>query len=92
MGNSRRLWCCMIVPLLCRREMLFAGVIVRPALMELGRLSEAVMDCEEAVKLDPAYARAHKRLASLYLRFGQVENSRRHLHIVGVHDDRSGRE
>lgn len=38
------------------------------ALMELGRLSEAAMDCEEAVKLDPAYARAHKRLASLYLR------------------------
>ncbi|CAL5200328.1 unnamed protein product [Lathyrus oleraceus] len=59
------------------------------ALMELGRLSEAAMDCEEAVKLDPAYARAHKRLASLYLRFGQVENSRRHLRIAGVQDDRS---
>ncbi|KAL5082294.1 hypothetical protein RYX36_010715 [Vicia faba] len=60
------------------------------ALMEMGRLSEAAMDCEEAVKLDPAYARAHKRLASLYLRFGQVENAQRHLRVVaGVQDDRS---
>lgn len=38
------------------------------ALMGLGRLDEAVRECEEAVRLDPAYVRAHQRLASLYLR------------------------
>lgn len=57
------------------------------ALTALGRLSEAVKDCDEAVKLDSGYARAHKRLASLYLRFGQVENSRRHLYYAGLQND-----
>lgn len=38
------------------------------ALVALGRLGEAARECDEAVKLDPSYARAHKRLASLYLR------------------------
>ncbi|KAJ1424589.1 Thioredoxin-like superfamily [Sesbania bispinosa] len=56
------------------------------ALTALGRLGEAARDCDEAVKLDPAYARAHKRLASLYLRFGQIENSRRHLYLSGQED------
>ncbi|XP_065852148.1 inactive TPR repeat-containing thioredoxin TTL3-like [Euphorbia lathyris] len=43
------------------------------ALTAIGRLGEAVRECEEAVRLDPAYARAHQRLASLYLRLGLVE-------------------
>lgn len=38
------------------------------ALTGLGRLSEAIMDCVEAVRLDPNYARAHNRLASLFIR------------------------
>ncbi|KAG5552024.1 hypothetical protein RHGRI_010192 [Rhododendron griersonianum] len=38
------------------------------ALTMVGRLGEAVVECEEAVRLDPAYGRAHQRLASLYLR------------------------
>lgn len=38
------------------------------ALIGLGRLTEAVRECEEAVKLDPTYWRAHQRLASLYIR------------------------
>lgn len=38
------------------------------ALTALGRLWEAVRECEEAVRLEPAYGRAHQRLASLYLR------------------------
>ncbi|XP_047153397.1 inactive TPR repeat-containing thioredoxin TTL3-like [Vigna umbellata] len=59
------------------------------ALTALGRLGEAVRECHEAVKLDPAYARAHKRLASLCLRFGQVENSRRHLCLSGIQEDQS---
>lgn len=37
-------------------------------LTALGRLTEAVSDCEEAVRLDPGYNRAHQRLASLYFR------------------------
>eukprot|EP00268_Persea_americana_P028337 TRINITY_DN2751_c0_g1_i3.p1 TRINITY_DN2751_c0_g1~~TRINITY_DN2751_c0_g1_i3.p1 ORF type:complete len:498 (+),score=120.69 TRINITY_DN2751_c0_g1_i3:215-1495(+) len=47
--------------------------------MGLGRLGEAVRECEEAVRLDQMYSRAHQRLASLHLRLGQVENARRHL-------------
>lgn len=39
------------------------------ALTALGSLTEAVKECEEAVRLDPAYGRAHQRLASLYLRY-----------------------
>jgi Flp pilus assembly protein TadD len=38
------------------------------ALTALGRLGEAVVECEEAVRLEPDYGRAHQRLASLYLR------------------------
>jgi len=38
------------------------------ALTGLGRLGEAVRECEEAVRLDPNYGRAHQRLASLFLR------------------------
>lgn len=35
--------------------------------MGLGRLGEAMRECEEAVKLDPNYVRAHRCLASLCL-------------------------
>ncbi|KAE9599916.1 hypothetical protein Lal_00045452 [Lupinus albus] len=59
------------------------------ALTALGRFGEAVRECDEAVKLDPTYARAHKRLASLYLRFGQVENSGRHLFLSVLQDNQS---
>lgn len=38
------------------------------ALMGLKRLGQAVRECEEAIKLDPRYARAHNRLGSLFLR------------------------
>lgn len=37
-------------------------------LTSLGRLLEAVISCREAVKIDPLYCRAHRRLAMLYLR------------------------
>ncbi|KAK2423762.1 TPR repeat-containing thioredoxin TTL1 [Trifolium repens] len=49
------------------------------ALTGLGRLAEAVKECQEAVRLDPNYSRAHHRLASLFIRLGQVENARKHL-------------
>lgn len=38
------------------------------ALIGLNRLSEAVKEFEEAIKLDPAYARAHHRLGTILLR------------------------
>jgi hypothetical protein len=43
------------------------------ALTGLGRLGEAVMECEEAVRLDPNYGRAHQRLASLFLRWVMLQ-------------------
>lgn len=51
------------------------------ALTALGRLSEAVLECEEAVRLDPGYGRAHLRLASLYLRLFLLLS----LLVSGVH-------
>ncbi|XP_061363397.1 TPR repeat-containing thioredoxin TTL1 isoform X2 [Gastrolobium bilobum] len=59
------------------------------ALTGLGRLGEAVRECEEAVRLDPNYLRAHQRLASLFLRLGQVENARKHLCFPGQQSDPS---
>lgn len=38
------------------------------ALMGLRRLVEAAKECEEAIRLDPGYVRAHQRLGSLFLR------------------------
>ncbi|XWS10924.1 hypothetical protein CRYUN_Cryun38cG0040200 [Craigia yunnanensis] len=57
------------------------------ALTALGRVGEAVKECEEAVRLDPNYWRAHQRLASLLLRVGQVENARKHLCFPGQPQD-----
>lgn len=57
------------------------------ALTALGRLGEAVRECEEAVRLEPGHGRAHQRLASLYLRLGQVENARHHLCYPGQQPD-----
>ncbi|KAE9585148.1 hypothetical protein Lal_00017825 [Lupinus albus] len=59
------------------------------ALTGLGRLVEAVRECEEAVKLDPNHVRAHHRLATLFLRLGQVENARKHLGHPGLQPDPS---
>ncbi|KAF9589190.1 hypothetical protein IFM89_019699 [Coptis chinensis] len=58
------------------------------ALTGLGRLAEAVRECEEAVRLDPGYSRAHQRLASLHLRLGQIENARQHLCFCGLQPDK----
>jgi len=38
------------------------------ALTALGRVVEAVTECEEAVRLDPSYGRAQQRLGSLLIR------------------------
>ncbi|KAI5064276.1 hypothetical protein GOP47_0020946 [Adiantum capillus-veneris] len=47
------------------------------ALAGLGRVGEAVLECEEAIKLDPQYLRAHQRAAHLYLRLGMIESAKR---------------
>ncbi|ERN13895.1 TPR repeat-containing thioredoxin TTL1 isoform X2 [Amborella trichopoda] len=53
------------------------------ALAGLGRVWEAVRECEEALRIDPTYLRVHQRLASLHLRLGQVENAWKHLCLAG---------
>ncbi|KAK6154283.1 hypothetical protein DH2020_008531 [Rehmannia glutinosa] len=57
------------------------------ALMGLRRLAEAVRECEEAIRLDPGYVRAHHRLGSLLLSLGQVENARKHICYSGHQPD-----
>ncbi|KAL9661713.1 hypothetical protein QQ045_026540 [Rhodiola kirilowii] len=57
------------------------------ALASMGRLGEAVIECEEAVRLDYGYLRAHQRLAALYLRLGFVEQARNHLRLHGHQPD-----
>ncbi|KAI3702791.1 hypothetical protein L6452_28543 [Arctium lappa] len=57
------------------------------ALMSLKRFSDAVKECDEAIKLDCGYVRAHHRLGSLLISLGQVENARRHLCFPGSEPD-----
>ncbi|KAK9742590.1 hypothetical protein RND81_03G184100 [Saponaria officinalis] len=40
------------------------------ALSALGRVLDAVVECKEAVRIDPLYERAHHRLGTLYFRLG----------------------
>lgn len=39
------------------------------ALIGLGRFQEAILECEESIRLDPSYIRAHNRLATIYFRY-----------------------
>lgn len=57
------------------------------ALIGLKRLGMAVRECEEVLRLDPGYVRAHHRLGSLFLCLGQVENARRHICFTGIQPD-----
>ncbi|KAL0328425.1 UNVERIFIED_CONTAM: TPR repeat-containing thioredoxin TTL1 [Sesamum calycinum] len=57
------------------------------ALMVLKRLGEAVRECEEAIRLDPGYVRAHHRLGALLLSLGQVENARKQICFSGHQPD-----
>ncbi|XP_009393996.2 inactive TPR repeat-containing thioredoxin TTL3-like [Musa acuminata AAA Group] len=52
------------------------------ALMAMGHLLEAVSDCREAVRIDPSYDRAHRRLATLYLRLGEAEKAIHHFKLA----------
>ena len=44
------------------------------ALLGLGRFMEAVIECKEAIQLDPTYCRAHHRLATIYLRYHSLDS------------------
>nr|GMD87537.1 TPR repeat-containing thioredoxin TTL1 [Ipomoea batatas] len=57
------------------------------ALIALKRVDEALRECEEAIRLDQGYVRAHHRLGSLFLSLGQVENARRHMCLAGHQPD-----
>ncbi|KAL1563773.1 TPR repeat-containing thioredoxin TTL1-like [Salvia divinorum] len=57
------------------------------ALMGLRRFLEAVRECEEAIRLDPGYVKAHHRLGSLLLSLGQVESAREHICFPGHQPD-----
>ncbi|KAG2594859.1 hypothetical protein PVAP13_5KG028600 [Panicum virgatum] len=57
------------------------------ALIGLRRLGEAVKDCEEALRIDPSYARAHHRLASLHIRLGHIEDALKHLSLAAPQPD-----
>ncbi|KAJ4845840.1 TPR repeat-containing thioredoxin ttl1 [Turnera subulata] len=59
------------------------------ALMALGRLPDALRECQDALKLDPHYLRAHQRLASLLIRLGFLDNARKHLCFPGQHTDQA---
>ncbi|XP_059292714.1 TPR repeat-containing thioredoxin TTL1-like isoform X1 [Lycium ferocissimum] len=59
------------------------------ALIGLKRLGEAVRECEEAIRLDPSYVRAHQRLGSLLLSLGQVESARSHFFSLGHKPDQA---
>ncbi|KAK5824188.1 TPR repeat-containing thioredoxin TTL1-like [Gossypium arboreum] len=57
------------------------------ALLGLGRLMEAIAECKEAIQLDPAYCRAHHRLATIYFRLGEPEHALYHYKHAGNHAD-----
>ncbi|KAG8364867.1 hypothetical protein BUALT_Bualt18G0043100 [Buddleja alternifolia] len=59
------------------------------AMMGLRRLVEAVRECEEAIRLEPGYVRAHHRLGSLHLSLGQVADARKHICFPGNQADPS---
>lgn len=41
------------------------------ALIKLNRFKEALVDCDEAIKLDPKYVKAFVRRASIYVKLSQ---------------------
>nr|GEZ81258.1 hypothetical protein [Tanacetum cinerariifolium] len=53
------------------------------ALIGLGKLVDAILDCRIAIRIDPSYHRAHYRLGSLYLRFGEAEKALCHYKCSG---------
>uniref|UniRef100_A0ACD5VZ21 Uncharacterized protein n=1 Tax=Avena sativa TaxID=4498 RepID=A0ACD5VZ21_AVESA len=57
------------------------------ALTGLRRFGDAIKECEEAVRIDPSYGRAHQRLASLHIRLGHIEDAQKHLSLATPQPD-----
>ncbi|XP_047060595.1 TPR repeat-containing thioredoxin TTL1-like [Lolium rigidum] len=57
------------------------------ALTGLRRFGDAIKECEEAVRIDPSYGRAHQRLASLHIRLGHIEDAQKHLSLATAQPD-----
>ena len=53
------------------------------SLLALGRVGEAVAECEAAIKCDPEYKRARQRIAGLLTRLGRCADARNHLALLG---------
>ncbi|KAJ0024954.1 hypothetical protein Pint_08327 [Pistacia integerrima] len=58
------------------------------ALIGLGSLMEALVECKEAIRIDPSYCRAQHRLATIYLRLGEAEKALHHYKQSGSLVDR----
>ncbi|PPD96281.1 hypothetical protein GOBAR_DD06685 [Gossypium barbadense] len=56
------------------------------ALLGLGRLMEAIAECKEAIQLDPAYCRAHHRLATIYFSSNSNPTSQKMLDARKSHE------
>ncbi|KAJ8771627.1 hypothetical protein K2173_026804 [Erythroxylum novogranatense] len=57
------------------------------ALIGLGRLIDAVTECNEAIRIDPSYKRAHYRLGTLYFRLGEADKALYHYKNSGASAD-----
>ncbi|KHN35687.1 Inactive TPR repeat-containing thioredoxin TTL3 [Glycine soja] len=44
-------------------------------LISLGRFLQAIVECEEAIRLEPSCGRPHNRLATIYFRLGKAEKA-----------------
>ncbi|OIW04463.1 hypothetical protein TanjilG_01636 [Lupinus angustifolius] len=45
------------------------------ALIGLSRFQEAIVECQESIRLEPSYHRAYNRLATIYFRLGEAEKA-----------------
>ncbi|KAE9595950.1 hypothetical protein Lal_00030969 [Lupinus albus] len=45
------------------------------ALIGLARFQEAIVECQESIRLEPSYHRAYNRLATIYFRLGEAEKA-----------------
>ncbi|KAH6760168.1 hypothetical protein C2S51_017117 [Perilla frutescens var. frutescens] len=57
------------------------------ALVALGKLLEAALECREAIRIEPFYQRAHNRLALIYVRLGDGERATHHFKQAGSDAD-----
>ena len=57
------------------------------ALVALGKILEAALECREAIRIDPFYQRAHNRLALIYVRLGEAERGLHHFKQAGSDAD-----